>query len=244
MPSLEKYHKDLPYSYAPGIFPSMEAVLNRPECVTRLLVSSKAGGSEGVCKLRDACSRQNIRCEEADKALAQLSGKDNCYAAVVFNKVYSEPAAGNSHVMLYTPSDSGNIGTVFRTALGFGLRDFAVIRPAADFYDPHTVRASMGAVFSLNVREYDTFEEYRVNFPGNELYPFMLDGSVALEPAARGARSPYTLIFGNEGAGLPGEFAYCGKPVRINHNRAIDSLNLSVAAAIGIYAFRGGISFD
>jgi RNA methyltransferase, TrmH family len=237
MPSLEKYRKDLPYSYAPGIFPCMEAVINKPESVSRLLVSSRAGDSDGIRKLRELCLRQNIRCEEADKVLSHLSGKDNCYAAVVFEKKYQQPVDGNSHVVLFNPSDSGNIGTIFRTALGFGMRDIAIIRPSADFYDPHTVRASMGAVFSLNVWEYDSFEEYRMQFPGNELYPFMLDGSILLDMAANGAHAPFTLIFGNEGAGLPHEFSAYGKPVRINHSKSIDSLNLSIAAAIGIYAF-------
>jgi len=46
------------------------------------------------------------------------------------------------------------------------------------------------------------------------------------------------LIFGNEGAGLPAEFSQLGQPVRIPHSNDIDSLNLSVAAAIGMYAFR------
>lgn len=42
---------------------------------------------------------------------------------------------------------------------------------------------------------------------------------------------------GNEGSGLPAEFAAMGQPVRIPHNHEIDSLNLSIAAAIGMYAF-------
>ena len=45
------------------------------------------------------------------------------------------------------------------------------------------------------------------------------------------------VLFGNEGSGLPPEFAGCGQPVRIPSNDRIDSLNLAVAAAIGIYSF-------
>ena len=43
---------------------------------------------------------------------------------------------------------------------------------------------------------------------------------------------------GNEGAGLPAEFAHLGQPVRIPHSQEIDSLNLAVATAIGMYALR------
>lgn len=47
----------------------------------------------------------------------------------------------------------------------------------------------------------------------------------------------WTLIFGNEGSGLPSDFAKIGQAVRIPSNEKIDSLNLSIAAAIGIYSF-------
>ena len=67
----------------------------------------------------------------------------------------------------------------------------------------------------------------------------MLDGSVTLEEALNGPpRTPDCLIFGNEGAGLPPEFSKTGTPVRIEHSGDIDSLNLSIAASIGMYRFR------
>ena len=66
----------------------------------------------------------------------------------------------------------------------------------------------------------------------------MLDGSRSL-PDVLTDELPkrWTLIFGNEGSGLPAAFAGMGQPVRIPSNDRIDSLNLSVAAAIGIYGF-------
>ena len=48
---------------------------------------------------------------------------------------------------------------------------------------------------------------------------------------------PFSLIFGNEAAGLPVEFASVGQSVRIRHTDSIDSLNLSLAAGIGLYEF-------
>ena len=52
-----------------------------------------------------------------------------------------------------------------------------------------------------------------------------------------GDADSWTLIFGNEGSGLPPEFSRLGQPVRIPSSNKVDSLNLSIAAAIGIYAF-------
>lgn len=238
MPSLESYHPGLDYSYAPGIFPSMECLLYRPESVRRLLVHSAAAGREGIGKLTELAEAHRIRIEEADRALGRISGKENCFAAAVFGKFRDELREDRPHVVLHRPGDSGNAGTILRTSLGFGMEDIALIRPCVDVFDPRTVRASMGSLFHLRVRVYDSFEEYRDEFPARQLYPFMLDASVPLREI-REVPAVYSLVFGNEGSGLPAEFASMGQPVRIESSDKVDSLNLAIAAGIGIYYFSG-----
>ena len=147
MPSLESYHSGLDYSYAPGIFPSMECLLYRPESVRRLLVHSAAAGREGIGKLTELAETHRIRIEEADRALGRISGKENCFAAAVFGKFRDELREDRPHVVLHRPGDSGNAGTILRTSLGFGMEDIALIRPCVDVFDPRTVRASMGSLF-------------------------------------------------------------------------------------------------
>lgn len=235
MPSLEGYKRALDYSYAPGLFPCMEAVKKRPEWVRRVLISSSASG-EGIEKLLGICDERKIRVEQADKALSRISGKENCFAAAVFTKQYSKLEAGK-HVVLHHISDAGNLGTILRTALGFGYKDIAIIKPAVDCFDPHTVRASMGAIFSLRIKEYDDFDIYRSEYPRQNLYPFMLQGSVPLDDAVKSKKNPYSIIMGNEGSGLPPSFTDIGTPVRIRQSDDIDSLNLSVATAVGMYEF-------
>ena len=237
MPSLSAYKGELDYSYAPGIFPSMECLTYRPEKVRRLLVHSSAAGREGTDKLCALAERHGIRIEEADRALGRISGKENCYAAAVFGKFGDEPDPEKPHVVLHQPGDSGNVGTILRTALGLGIEDVALVRPCADVFDPKVVRASMGAMFRLRIRVYDDFEEYREKYTGRTLYPFMLDASVPLQEAVKEKAEKWTLVFGNEGRGLPKEFSTYGQAVRIESNEKVDSLNLGIAAAIGIYEF-------
>ena len=238
MPSLEGYKSSLDYSYAPGVFPAMECMLRRPENVRRLLVHSSAAGREGVEKLISLAGRHGIRVEEADRALARISGKENCFAAAVFEKFTDEPAPDRPHVVLHQPGDSGNVGTIMRTALGLGLQDLVLIRPCTDPFDPKTVRASMGSLFGLRIRMYDSFGDYRNSYPEHALYPFMLDASLPLREVIRGEiPAKYSLVFGNEGSGLPAEFAGTGQPVRIESNDQVDSLNLAIAAGIAMYAF-------
>lgn len=238
MPALEAYKRELDYSYAPGLFPSLEAMTKRPELMRRLLVSSRGQDSEGVKKLVALAEEKHIRVEIADKALSRISGKDNCFAAAVFEKRPLPLDGACDHVVLHHISDQGNLGTILRTALGLGYHDIAIIRPAADVYDPKVVRASMGALFSLRVTEYADFSDYWQEFASRAAYPFMLDGSVHMDDAAKDAPHPCALIFGNEGSGLPPEFQQVGQPVRIPSSDEVDSLNLAIAAAIGMYAFR------
>ena len=237
MPSLSAYKSDLDYSYAPGIFPSMECLAHRPEKTRRLLLHSSAMGRDGADRLCALAERQGIRVEEADRALARISGKENCFAAAVFEKFEDMPDPKKPHVVLHNPGDSGNVGTILRTALGLGIEDVALIRPCVDLFDPKTVRASMGSVFSLRVKVYDRFEEYREAYLDRALYPFMLDASVPLREAVQDIPERWTLIFGNEGKGLPAAFAAAGQAVRIESNDRVDSLNLAIAAGIGIYQF-------
>ena len=238
MPSLSGYKSELDYSYAPGIFPSMECLLARPERVRRLLLHSGAAGREGAEKLTALAREIGVRTEEADRALGRISGKENCYAAAVFEKFEDALDPEKPPVLLHQPGDGGNVGTILRTALGLGIEDVALVRPCVDLFDPRTVRASMGSLFRLRVRVYDSFEDYRREMGERAYYPFMLDASVPLAEALRGpVPRRRTLIFGNEGRGLPPEFARIGQPVRIPSNEKVDSLNLAIAAGIGIYAF-------
>ena len=124
--------------------------------------------------------------------------------AAVFSKFEDALVQGAPHVVLHHPSDQGNVGTILRTALGFGVEDVALIRPCVDVFDPRVVRSSMGSLFSLRVKVYEDFDAYLAEHPDRMLYPFMLDGSRSLpDVLAEPVPNAWTLVFGNEGSGLP-----------------------------------------
>lgn len=240
MAKLEAYNKALDYSYAPGIFPATECLKNAQDRCLRLLLSSASEKSEGANSLRLQAEAAGIRVEIADRALERISKKENCFAAMVYKKSEGVFSADAPHIVLVNPSDSGNLGTILRTALGFGLTNIAIIRPAVDSDDPRVTRASMGAAFSLNVRHFDSFDDYRSEFPQRQLFPFMLTGAVPLAEAVKKVSTDFSLVFGNEATGLPDVFATYGVSTLIPHSGKIDSLNLAIAAGIGMYAFTQG----
>lgn len=234
---LKAYKKDLPHSYSFGVFPTLELLTHRPESALRVVAHSKGSIGHGLGAIRARCEARGIPFEENDRAVERLSHKGNVYVFGVFAKYEAPLAPAHNHLLLVHPSDNGNLGTIVRTMLGFGVRDLALISPAVDVFNPHVVRASMGAVFAVNVQYFASIDAYRETH-AHHLYPFMLGaaqtlGAVTFQP-------PYTLIFGPEGAGLPVVYSRLGESVMIPQSPLVESLNLAVAVGVALYeAARG-----
>ena len=237
LPSLKPYKKEFEHSYSFGVFPTLELLSHRPEWALYVLLHSRGERNEGVEKIREVCRSLGVKVEVNDRAVERLSPKENTYAVGVFRKWHDSLNSEAHHLVLVNPGDMGNLGTIIRTMLGFGVGDLALVRPAADVFDPRAVRASMGALFALRCEYFDSFEGYTARY-GHNLYPFITDAEAKLGEVA--FQEPLSLVFGNESSGLPADFRQIGIPVSIAHTRQIDSLNLPVAVAIGLYeATRG-----
>lgn len=234
---LKKYERDDQHSYTFGVFPTVELLEHQPQNVSEVLLHTSGARNEGVSKIKAMCQHMGVRVSVDDKLVERLESKENTYAIGVFEKYEAKLNAGTNHLLLVNPSDMGNMGTALRTMLGFGFHDLAIIKPAADVFDPRAIRASMGALFQIRIAYYDSLESYRAQFLHN-LYPFMTDGDVLLHEAY--FTPPYTLIFGSEGSGLPDLYRKVGTSVTIPQTKAIDSLNLSVAIGIALYGASQG----
>ena len=229
---IKTYKKECDYSYTLGAFLTIELLKFKPEHAFYVAVSSKADESEGVKKIRALCAKSNIPCETNDKQIEKVSPKQNCFAVGFFKKYECKLSSVDRQLVLVNPSDAGNLGTILRTAVGFNTPDIAIIKPAVDIFEPKTVRASMGAIFHANFKYFDSFEDYK-KLGKRNFYPFMLTGAKPLPNLT--LQKPYSLVFGNEGSGLPECFKDEGQTVIIPQSKLIDSLNLQTAVAIALY---------
>jgi len=230
--ALKSYKKELDYSYSFGVFPTLELLHAQPESVLKVLLSEAGRKNRGVAKIEQLCRQHHIRVETNDRVVERLAPKENVYAIGVFRKYAGKLDTSANHIVLVSPSDMGNLGTILRTALGFGVANLALVRPASDIFDPRVVRASMGALFNVSFQYFDNFTQYRDAFHHN-LYPFMTNGHVPLPQAQ--FDPPFALIFGNESSGLPDDYLSVGTSVTIPHSHRIDSLNLTTAVAVALY---------
>jgi TrmH family RNA methyltransferase len=229
---LKRYDKDFGHSYSFGVTSTLELLHARPEHVLGVVLASKSERNAGAASIKKECARKGIELIQDDKTISRLSPKESHLAIGVFEKYRTELDPNKNHLILVNPSDMGNLGSIARTMVGFGITDLALIRPAADIFDPRAVRASLGAIFRLSFEYFESFDAYRAEFAHN-LYPFMTDGREEISDVR--FRKPFSLIFGNESSGLPDEFLDTGTSVTIRHDVKIDSLNLSVAVGIALY---------
>ncbi|MBO7426684.1 MAG: TrmH family RNA methyltransferase [Clostridiales bacterium] len=233
---IARYRKESEVTYALGATVVMEYLNNAPELVTAVILHPQFRAEETIEKISRITGQRGIPVSTEEKPFNILSQKENCFVIAVITKKEKklDPA---DHVVLVNPSNAGNMGTIVRSCIGFGVNNLAIIKPAVDFFDPKTIRASMGACARINVETFDSFDDYLRKYPGNNLYPFMLDGSTKLQNTE--IKEPFALIFGNEATGLPSDFQNIGSPIRIEHGSGIDSLNLPIAASIALYSATG-----
>ncbi|MCQ2506505.1 MAG: TrmH family RNA methyltransferase [Lachnospiraceae bacterium] len=232
-----QYKKDDDYSYSQGAFPTFELLINAPDLVTEIIVSDTFTDMEKLYKL---CSERNVEVIVNNKLCNKLSDKENCFVIGRFKKRYRKLRRDRKHIVLVNPGNMGNLGTILRTALAFHYEDIAVIAPNADVFNPKTVRASMGAVFSENITIFKSFEEYMSEYPEHELYCFMLQSSKILGKDVINYPSCHSLVFGNESSGLPDSFMNYGTNVIIEQSDKVDSLNITIAVGIACYEFSKG----
>lgn len=229
---MKAYKKHSPLSYALGMALTIELLTFRINEVTKVYIHSTIEKNQVYKHVVDICRRNKIEMIENDKVFRILSPKENCFMIGEFKK-FEQPITNSNHIMLVNPANAGNLGTIIRTAIGFGVKEIALIKPCVDIFDPKVIRASMGAVFQLHFSYFDTFKQYQSLYPNHNYYCFRLQSNQFLHQVKW--CSPYTLIFGNEGTGLPDSYASIGTGVRIAHLSTIDSLNLPIAVSIALY---------
>ncbi|MBP3611287.1 MAG: TrmH family RNA methyltransferase [Lachnospiraceae bacterium] len=231
---IKSYKKDAEYSYTLGAFPTIELLKTRPEEVLEVYVHSTFTDVKTIEELTKPYGIP-VLCQ--DKTIHKLSDKENCFVIGVLKKYQDTLRADQSHVVLVNPGNMGNMGTIIRTAIGFGIKNLSIISPGVDVFHPKTIRASMGALFRINCQYFPSFEAYEAAYPEHEVFCFMLNAEQQLTVENCPKPKLFSLVFGNEATGLEDSFLEKGTSIIIPQSEEVDSLNITIAAGIGMYMF-------
>ena len=148
-------------------------------------------------------------------------------AAVAYMPQTDYPVT-HSALYFYQINDPGNLGTIMRTALWYGLNHVILSPKSCDPFNTKTVRASQGAVFSLRLtldRDISSLSslsesyQFLVSDPQEKSFPLVKENFIA--------------FFGSESQGLrKADFNCMYQKFGIKRKGTGESLNLAVAVGI------------
>lgn len=219
---------------------AVEGALSRPDCVVEVFATPAASTAyadvlasarlvtlvdeRALASLSDAVSPAGVMalCRHLDVPLTEvLEGRPNPRLIVICADV----------------RDPGNAGTVIRTADAAGADAVILAGRSVDLHNPKTVRASAGSVFHLPIAVEPDPAEAVAAARAVGCSVLAADGAGDVDLFGADLSGPTAWLFGNEAWGLPDDLAaLADQRVAIPIHGRADSLNLSTAAAVCLYA--------
>ncbi len=146
--------------------------------------------------------------------------------------------AGERVLVLCSMRDPGNLGSVIRSAVAFGVRHIILSADCVDVYNPKTVRSAMGSLFHVQlyaVRDMARVLQAAADVGRRTLAAELRPHAVPIDEAHLSTED--IILIGNEGHGIdPSLSALACGSVYIPIAAQTESLNASVAAAIFMFA--------
>ena len=154
------------------------------------------------------------------------------------NDLHSLIVEDGLYVALDGVQDPGNLGTIIRTAVAAGAKGIFLLKGTVDPYNEKCVRSTMSALCNIPIFEDVTLSEF---------YDFIKDNTIKTYVTSLENAKPYhtisyakrtMIILGNEGNGVSREIIeMCDQAITIPMYGDIESLNVSIAAALCMYKF-------
>ena len=155
------------------------------------------------------------------------------------NELHSFIVEDGLYVALDGVQDPGNLGTIIRTAVAAGAKGIFLLKGTVDPYNEKCVRSTMSALCNIPIFEDITLSEF---------YDFIKDNTIKTYVTSLENAKPYhtisyakrtMVILGNEGNGVSKEIIeMCDQAITIPMYGDIESLNVSIAAALCMYKVR------
>ena len=155
------------------------------------------------------------------------------------NVLHSLIVEDGLYVALDGVQDPGNLGTIIRTAVAAGAKGIFLLKGTVDPYNEKCVRSTMSALCNIPIFEDVTLSEF---------YDFIKDNTIKTYVTSLENAKPYhtisypkrtMIILGNEGNGVSREIIeMCDQAITIPMYGDIESLNVSIAAALCMYKVR------
>ena len=134
-----------------------------------------------------------------------------------------------------SPEKPGNIGAILRTADAAGVDAVIIANPKTELFNPNVIRSSLGSVFTTNIATGTSTEviDFLIKNKIN-IYSTFIEKSIDFTSV--NYNGSCAIVVGTESSSLTDEWAINStKLIKIPMKGKMDSLNLSVSAAIVIF---------
>lgn len=236
-----KYRKQTGWFLAEGMRICLEAI-SLGFAPARLVYAPGRDDDEMIASLIAACRSNGGRAMAVDPdLLSRISRKDNpqmvigAFAQKWHDSARIIPQKDELWIALDRVRDPGNLGTIMRTADAVGAKGLILIEDCTDPYSLEGVRASMGAVFNVDL--------VRMSEADFIAFAKGWDGAIigtALQASVDYRKADYSqatiMLMGNEQAGLTDALRLTTTQlIRMPMQGRSDSLNLAVATGVSLY---------
>ena len=170
-----------------------------------------------------------------DKVMKKISCMDSYPKVMGICYKKKEENIGNRVLILEDIQDPGNLGTIIRSSVAFGVDTIVLSKKCADLYSSKVIRSTQGMIFHINIitRDIeDTIKYLKDN--SYTIYGTKVDGGINVKDIS--LKRKYALVIGNEGNGVSEEVNnLCDEYLYIKMNKEVESLNAGVATSILLY---------
>ncbi|RHS93305.1 TrmH family RNA methyltransferase [Erysipelatoclostridium sp. AM42-17] len=148
-----------------------------------------------------------------------------------------EMIEGSRYLILDSLQDPGNVGTLIRTALAFGIDQVILSHQSVDIYNDKVLRSMQGAHFHLSCIYRDL----------KEIIPLLQEKGVTVVGSALEngkdihlleKKEKMAFVLGNEGNGMSQEIIDICDVIGYIPIDTIESLNVAIAGSIMMYHFK------
>lgn len=136
-------------------------------------------------------------------------------------------------ILLDEIKDSGNLGTIIRTAAAFNIDGIMLFGDCTDEFSPKTIRSAAGNIFKIPV-VHCTMGELKDFKKTHKMVSTVVNSKNFIQNFS--AKEPYIVMFGSEANGLCNDLlTLCEESYTIPMKSGVESLNLAISTGITLY---------
>ena len=168
-----------------------------------------------------------------EKVMKKIKGVKTSKVIGVCEKKNSLEYTGKRYLMLDRVSDPGNLGTIIRSSVAFGIDTIILSLDCCDIYNDKVIRATEGAIFKINIVIED-LEEAINNLKKLNIPIYGTDVASGIDASSVKEES-ICIVIGNEGNGIRENIKKLVKENIYIKTVNVESLNVAVATSIILY---------